>query len=206
MFILWTEGEDTLFREWMVIWFHWHLLNIRITTEFGQELLVVIADIQIQCLILMTWNRFPCLYCWNFKTNSELSLFPLVCIWWTSRTILARAKMGSCASLQTTDFISRIPISVCPHVKGSFWFHITTKQYIRSIYYCLVLQEKFCLTGTYFFFLWVTTYLEVQAETGRKEEVWGKATFPFTLSGSSPIDGHQSLHSLQSLDSLILQD
>lgn len=55
-----------------------------------------------------------------------------------------------------------------------------------------------------FFFLWVTTYLEVQAETGRKEEVWGKATFLFTLSGSSPIDGHQSLHSLQSLDSLIL--
>lgn len=176
----------------MVIWFHWHLLNIRITTEFGQELLAVTADIQIQCLILMTWNRFPCRCCWNFKTDSELSLFPLVHIWWTSRTILVRAKRGSCASLQTTDFISRVLISVCLHMKGSFWFHITTKQYIWSIYYRLVLQEKFCLAGTYFF----TLAYYIFRSTGRNSQKgrgMRKSYLPLYTSGSSPIDGHQSL-------------
>lgn len=77
-------------------------------------------------------------------------LFPLACTWWTSGTNLARAKRGSCTSLQTTDFILREYTYQFYIWRKVFWFHLTTNKYIGSIYFCPVPQEKAWLTAIQF--------------------------------------------------------
>lgn len=117
-------------------------------------------------------------------------LFPLVHTWWTSRTNLARAKRGSCTSLQTTDFISR---EYWFYIRRKvFWFHLTPNQYIGYIYFSPVPQEKVWLTAIQF----CPLAGQVGRITCRKpQNGWCTqiVTFPFYASGSSLVAGHWSL-------------